>query len=141
MPWGKDLFYCRLLTLSGILRSSLGCSTVSYVKLETVLKSVDGDTGAPRTKVQQLAKFLLIHLSDNLPKPFDYLVVFVVGSLIIGVIEPVFDIYEGQSIQEHLHFVCIEYGEKLYWNYFVEGVLNSSDVVGYTLCAVVVHTT
>lgn len=54
-----------------------------------LLEPVDRDAGAPGAEVKEFSELLLVHFTDDLPEPFDDLVVFVVGALVFSVEAPI----------------------------------------------------
>jgi hypothetical protein len=109
------------------------------VSNKKVLKAINWNASASSAEVEHVAEFLLAHISHYLPKPFDDLMVRVVGSLVFRIFYPVFHIDERQSIKNHLQFICIKNGQQISRYYFIEGIFYGTNVVSYALKAIILH--
>ena len=108
-------------------------SHVSSVTLH-LFEPLNRSTGRSSAEMQQISQFFLVKCLHLFPKPDDYVVLWVINSLVVRVFFPVPHINVGYTVKDHFHFVGLENTEKILWYNFVEscfdGIKRSIDYLG-----------
>lgn len=81
---------------------------------------MDGSAGRPSAKLEKISELLLIESVHNLPKPLNYLVSFIVLSLVISIQLPILNINVGNSINEHFDFKRLKDSDEIFRYDFIQ---------------------
>ena len=112
-------------------------------KRDNVLKAKNRQVFTPCNKLKQFAFFLSIHQSNNVPKPLNNLVIFLVRLPVLRSLLPVLnvDVFGIYSIDDHFELFWAEDLEILCGDVLVEFFFYEIHLFFCPLTAMVVHTT
>lgn len=62
--------------------------------------------------------------------------IFIVGTFILGIANPLLQIYKRNSIEDHLDLISIKNGNKFFRYYFMETFFNAFNIDGNTFLTI-----
>ncbi len=91
-----------------------------------VFEALDWDFGGAGAEVKKIGSHLLVELCDNLPKPFNYGIVWHVA-LVISVFLPILNINSRPATKNHFELMRLKDFQEIVGNDLVESVLHALD--------------
>ncbi len=103
-----------------------------------VFETLDWDFGGAGAEVKQIGSHLLVKLCNNLPKPFNYGIVWHVA-LVISVFLPILNINGRPATKNHFELMRLEDLQEIVGNDLVESVLHALDDIANLPISVKLH--
>ena len=87
---------------------------------KSLLEAVDGGSGRPSAKFEEIGQLILVIGLNNAPEPLDNFMILSILSFVLSIDLPILMVNIWHSINQHFQLIWLEHSQKIHGDHLVQ---------------------